>query len=67
MGTRHLGWLLGAAGVALVAFSVLADALGVGGPEDYTFGWEQKAGVLVGCGVLAALVARARQRHQLTG
>ena len=49
-----------------MAFSVLADALPIGG-EEYTFGWAQKAGVLVGCSVVTALVVRARHRQDVAG
>jgi hypothetical protein len=65
-GGRYLGWLLVAAGAALVVVSALADALWDDGVE-YAFGWEQKAGVLVGCSIVAAVVVRARRRHQLAG
>jgi hypothetical protein len=62
MGKRYRGWVVATSGVALVGLSVLADALPVGG-EDYTFGWLQKTGVLVGCSLVAALVVRARELH----
>jgi hypothetical protein len=63
---RYLGWLLGAAGAVLVVVSTLADALWDDG-VDYAFGWEQKAGVLVGCTIVTAVVVRASRRRELTG
>jgi hypothetical protein len=52
MGQKHLGRVLVLLGTALVAMSVVADALGIGA-GDYVFGWEQKAGVAIGCAVVA--------------
>jgi hypothetical protein len=63
MGQRFTSWVVTVSGVALVVVSVLADALLIGG-EDYTFGWMQKTGVLVGCSVVAALVVHARELHR---
>jgi hypothetical protein len=63
MGQRFTGWVVAASGTALVVVSVFADAVPVGG-EDYTFGWLQKTGVLVGCSLVAALVVRARELHR---
>ncbi len=63
MGQRYSRWVAAAAGVTLVVVSVLADALRFTG-EDYTFGWLQKTGVLVGCGLVAALVVHARGLHR---
>jgi hypothetical protein len=63
MGQRFTGLVVAMSGVTLVVVSVLADTLPVGG-EDYTFGWLQKTGVLVGCSLVAALVVRARELHR---
>jgi hypothetical protein len=63
MGQRFTSWVVAVSGVTLIAVSVLADALRIGG-EDYTFGWMQKMGVLIGCSLVAALVVRARELHR---
>jgi hypothetical protein len=46
MGRKGLSAALVVTGSSLVALSVAADAIGIGG--DYAFGWEQKIGVAVG-------------------
>lgn len=46
MGYKTVGVVLLIVGLALVALSILADTLGVGGQEG--FGWKQVAGVIVG-------------------
>lgn len=37
------GWILGLAGLALLAISLFADTLGLGGPQGI-IGWKQLAG-----------------------
>ena len=46
MTTRAWGILFAVAGAALLAVSVLADPIGVGGADE--FGWKQIAGAIVG-------------------
>jgi len=48
---KRLSWTLVVAGGATVALAVFADALGIGA-GDYVFGWEQMAGVAIGCTVV---------------
>ena len=47
MGRKGLSAALVVTGLGLVAFSLVADAVGLGG-GSYVFGWEQKLGVAVG-------------------
>ena len=56
---KRLGWILVPLGLALVMVSVLADAVGIGS-GDYVFGWEQKAGVFLGMGLVTYSFMRAR-------
>jgi hypothetical protein len=46
MGRKALLWLLVLGGLGLVAASLLADMVGLGGSS--VFGWEQKLGVAAG-------------------
>jgi hypothetical protein len=48
---KGLGSMLVVAGGTLVMLAVFADALGLGA-RDYAFGWEQSAGVAIGCAVM---------------
>jgi hypothetical protein len=57
--------VLVAAGLGLVALSVVADAIGVGA-GDYAFGWEQKLGVAVGMTVAWFSGLRLLDWHLLT-
>jgi hypothetical protein len=64
MSRRGLVVVVIALGSSIVALSVAADAIGLGG-GNYVFGWEQKLGVAVGTAmvwftVLHALGWRAR-------
>jgi hypothetical protein len=45
-----VGSVLGPLGFLVVLIAVFADAESTG--EEYTFGWEQKAGVVIGCAVV---------------
>jgi hypothetical protein len=64
MTQRYLRWLVVAAGVTLVVVATFADALRLGGEDYYTFGWAQKTGVVVGCTLVAGVVAHARGLHR---
>ena len=50
MGRNGLSAVLILAGLSLVAFSLAADAIGIGA-GDYSFDWEQKVGVAIGMSV----------------
>ena len=50
MGRNGLSAVLILAGLSLVAFSLAADAIGIGA-GDYLFDWEQKVGVAIGMSV----------------
>jgi hypothetical protein len=45
MGRDYFGWTLIAAGLVFLAFSALADVIGIG---DGDFGWKQILGVIIG-------------------
>jgi len=50
MGRKGLSAVLALCGRGLMALSLSADAIGLGG-GDHAFGWEQKLGVAVGMSV----------------
>lgn len=71
MGERGVAAALVALGLGLAVVSVLADAIGLGA-GSYVFGWEQKAGVVIGwsaawfaglwlCGWRPARISRRRR------
>jgi hypothetical protein len=67
MGEKRFGFVLVAAGAALLALTLLADPLGIEGAHG--FGWKQTVGVIVG-GVLIVLgfgvATLARRRRSYT-
>jgi len=52
-------------GLPLVLVSVFVDAAGASETGEYSFGWEQKAGVVIGCTVIwiACVVASGWRPH----
>jgi hypothetical protein len=52
-------------GLPLVLVSVFVDAAGASDTGEYAFGWDQKAGVVIGCAVIwiACVVASGFKPH----
>jgi Na+/serine symporter len=68
MNVKLLGVAVLAIGIVVLVLSVFADTIGVGANEEYTYGWKQALGTVLGVAliVIGGLVWRAASRSPFT-